>query len=166
MSFCSFSDNLKHEPVGIWAHLLPALEWSKEKFPDTENLVFVSDGPTTQYCCKDNFYLLFTEPFGMGFKSVNWNFMEAGHGKGAPDGIRAVIKRAVDKAVLCGHDIMDAQSMQAAVSTSAVTPHLFLVKDDQFTQPTPNPLSDVQTVPVTMKIHQVKNHVSQFCFFL
>jgi len=82
------------------AHLLPALEWFKEKFSDTENLVFVSDGPTTQYCCKDNFYLLFTEPFGMGFKSVNWNFMEAGHGKGAPDGIGAVIKRAVDKAVV------------------------------------------------------------------
>jgi len=166
-SFCSISDNLKHGPVGIWAHLLPALEWSKEKFPNTENLVFVSDGPTTQYRCKDNFYLLSTVPFGMGFKSVNWNFMEAGHGKGAPDGIGAVIKRAADKAVLCGHDIMDAQSMQAAVRTSAVTPHLFLVEDDQFTEPTPNPLSDVRTVPGTMKIHQVNNnYVLQFCFFL
>jgi len=48
-SFCSLSDNLKHGPAGIWAHLIPVLQWAKEKYTDVENVCFVSDGPTTQY---------------------------------------------------------------------------------------------------------------------
>ena len=61
-----------------------------------------SDGPTTQYRCKDNFYMLSKVPIELGYQRINWSFMEAGHGKGAPDGIGAVVKREADRAVL--HD--------------------------------------------------------------
>lgn len=31
--------------------------------------------------------------------SITWNYSEAGHGKGAPDGVGATIKRTVDSYV-------------------------------------------------------------------
>ncbi|KAL4721226.1 hypothetical protein ACJJTC_000401 [Scirpophaga incertulas] len=36
---------------------------------------------------------------------ITWNYSEAGHGKGAPDGIGAVIKRTADRMILFGKDI-------------------------------------------------------------
>ncbi|KAH3715138.1 hypothetical protein DPMN_057844 [Dreissena polymorpha] len=82
--------------------------------------------------CKDNFYLLSTLPFEEGFKCVNWSFMEAGHGKGAPDEIGAVIKRAADGVVLHGEDIVNAVSMYDTLTKKSIAPHLFLITDGQF----------------------------------
>ena len=48
---------------------------------------FISDGPTKQYRNKVNFYLLANKIFDYGFTWATWNFLEAGHGKGAADGI-------------------------------------------------------------------------------
>lgn len=57
-------------------------------------MYFVSDGPTTQYRCKANFYLLSTLLFDWGFKVGNWSFLEAGHEKGPADGIYGSVKRS------------------------------------------------------------------------
>lgn len=38
----------------------------------------------------------------MGFKSWQWLYSEAGHGKGAPDGVGAAIKRQADAHVARG----------------------------------------------------------------
>ena len=40
-----------------------------------------------------------------------WNFHEAGHGKGAPDGVGAVCKRTADKFVALGRDISSTESL-------------------------------------------------------
>ena len=42
-----------------------------------------------------------------------WNFSEAGHGKGVPDGIGATVKRLADCLVLRGHDVPDAATIVA-----------------------------------------------------
>lgn len=60
-SFCSGSDFNKHSPSAIWAHLKPILQQVHQKIPSIETVHFVSDGPTTQYRCKQNFYLLSTQ---------------------------------------------------------------------------------------------------------
>lgn len=52
----------------------------------------------TQYRQKGNFYLLSTEPYKFEFENVNWNYFEAGHGKGAPDGVGGALKRIADSA--------------------------------------------------------------------
>lgn len=36
---------------------------------------------------------------------ITWNYSEAGHGKGAPDGVGAVLKRTADRMILYGKDI-------------------------------------------------------------
>lgn len=38
-------------------------------------------------------------------KLISWNYQEAGHGKGAPDGIGAVVKRTADNHVRFGGDV-------------------------------------------------------------
>ena len=63
-TFCTVSDELEHGPAGIWAHLSPILEGIKDRFPGIESVEFFSDGPTTQYKQKGNFYLFSTEIYG------------------------------------------------------------------------------------------------------
>lgn len=36
---------------------------------------------------------------------ITWNYLEVGHGKGAPDGVGAVMKHTADQNVLFGNDI-------------------------------------------------------------
>lgn len=91
VGFCSVSDSLVHSPAGIWAHLKPVLDLV-QKENELSTIHFVSDGPTTQYKQKGNFGLFITTMKERGMQSATWNFCEAGHGKGAPDGIGGAVK--------------------------------------------------------------------------
>jgi len=93
----------------------------------------------------------------MGFVSVNWSFMEAGHGKGAPDGVGAVIKRCADKSVLFGHDITDAKTMMDALNHANIAPELYLVEEGSFLECEQKISAGMRPVPGTMKIHQVSD---------
>ena len=108
--FCSISDNGDHNAAGIWAHLMPVLAElaPPEKFP---TLHILSDGPTTQYRNRTNFALTQMLPFRVGYKTVIWNFLEAAHGKGAADGIGAVVKRTADRLVSQGTSIPNAAAL-------------------------------------------------------
>jgi len=158
-SFCTISDNLKHGPSGIWGHLKPILQLAKDENASVENLYVLSDGPKTQYRCRENFFLLTKIPLEMGFKTVNWNFLEAGHGKGAPDGIGAVIKRTADTFVLQGGDITNARDLFTTLSNKELAVKLFLIEDDAITA-----LEEclkakaVKSVAGTIKIPQVTTY--------
>lgn len=43
--------------------------------------------------------------------SLSWNYSEAGHGKGAPDGVRGLLKRVADNVVATGNDVADFDSL-------------------------------------------------------
>lgn len=87
LSFATISPCRRHDPVAIWAHLDPILDMVKREYSEVKNLHFFSDGPATQYKQKGNFYMIGTEPHQKGFHTTTWNFFEASHGKGAPDGV-------------------------------------------------------------------------------
>ena len=95
LPFCTISSSRQHDPSAIWAHLSPVLEWMLQKYPSIDKVHFFSDGPTTQYRQKKNFYL-FAQRLGR-FTTATWNFFESSHGKGAPDGIGGVLKRTADR---------------------------------------------------------------------
>lgn len=104
-SFCTLSESLNHGPPAIWAHLKPIIEEYCDEGIDTVH--FLSDSPTTQYRNKQMFAFLakqLTKCFPK-IKRATWNYQEAGHGKGAPDGIGGVCKRTADKCVAQGRDI-------------------------------------------------------------
>ena len=92
-SFCSVSKSIRHDPYVIWSHLIPVLEELENKNPEFENINFLSDGLTTQYRSKPNFFLLCSKMTEYGSKNASWNFSEASHGRGALNGIGGVLKR-------------------------------------------------------------------------
>jgi hypothetical protein len=154
-SFCSISDSTKHGPAAIWAHLTPVIQDMKARLPQLANIYFITDGPTTQYRCKDNFYLLATKIYDMGFRVGNWNFLEAGHGKGAPDGIGAAIKREADRLVAHGKDINDAKSLRDLLEGNGTSIKLYLIEEEDVLDMAKEIPDSLKAVQGTMKIHQV-----------
>ncbi|KAK3102875.1 hypothetical protein FSP39_014573 [Pinctada imbricata] len=152
-SFCTVSDCLQHGPPAIWAHLEPILDMLKS---DVKILHFISDGPTTQYRNKQNFYLLSKVIFEMGFSGATWNFLEAGHGKGAADGVGAAIKRHADALVTVKkQDIMCANDLVSGLETMSSSIMVFKVDESRVLELEASIPPKLQAIPQTMKIHQV-----------
>lgn len=157
VSFCSISPSKQHDPPAIWAHLSPVLDMVRERYPLINRLHVFSDGPATQYKQKKNFYLLSKEPFKKGFKDISWNFFEASHGKGAPDGVGGTLKRSADKIVRHGGDIPNAEAMFHQLRNIGTSVKLFFVGEDDVERKV-NEMMDVppfRPVKGTTKIHQV-----------
>lgn len=103
-SHCTMSSNLSHNAGAIWAHLKPVLISLPSNI---QKIHFLSDGPVTQYRNKSMFYVLACKLQDMypNIVGYSWNFHEAGHGKGAPDGVGATCKRTADQVIALGGDI-------------------------------------------------------------
>jgi len=97
-SFCSISDDLRHDPTAIWGHLQPVL---LAKCTELKSLHIQSDSPPSQYRNKFMMYVIMKKiiPFLPLLETFTWNFTESGHGKRAADGIGGAIKRTCDKMV-------------------------------------------------------------------
>ncbi|CAH1102117.1 unnamed protein product [Psylliodes chrysocephalus] len=87
-SFCSLSENTRHDHIGIFAYLQPLFQQISEKLININKVHFLSDEPTTQYRNK-NMIFVFAFKFVDILKPsiMTWNFSEADHGKRAPDSI-------------------------------------------------------------------------------
>lgn len=111
-SYCTISENLRHDPTFICAHLLPIIKIIKDLHPDLKTMHFLSDGPSTQYRNKSKFFLLANFISAeLGVQNVMWHYHESGHGKGAPDGIGATVKRTADRMVAMGRDVGNFQQL-------------------------------------------------------
>lgn len=105
-SVCTVSECLRHDAPAIWAHLLPLISQTINQNPFVDTLHLQSDSPSSQYRNKYIFYLI--TKIHVDFPQISkitWNYMESGHGKGAPDGIGAVLKRTADAHVRYGSDV-------------------------------------------------------------
>jgi len=71
VSFCGVSDSLQHDPASIWAFMKPVFAEIRTNDPAVDYIHFFSDGPTTQYRQKNNFYMLSTEIYHFGFKGAS-----------------------------------------------------------------------------------------------
>ncbi|CAH2098974.1 unnamed protein product [Euphydryas editha] len=105
-SFCTVSENVRHDPVLICVHLQALVNRIKELSPNLNKLHILSDGPSIQYRNKSMFYLIASylgKEFGVD--SITWHYTERGHGKGAPDGVGGCVKRICDNHVARGNDV-------------------------------------------------------------
>ncbi|CAK1603666.1 unnamed protein product [Parnassius mnemosyne] len=151
ISFCSISADNQHNPEAIWAHLDPVLQHIKSNYPNIFNIHFFSDGPTTQYRQKKNFYLFSDKVFKYGFTYYTWSFFEAAHGKGAPDGIGGAIKRTLDAKIAQGKDIPNAETAFDVLKSEDTAIKLFYIPSLNI-----KPLhTKLSPLPQTMKIHQL-----------
>ncbi|XP_034093341.1 uncharacterized protein LOC117560540 [Gymnodraco acuticeps] len=154
MCFGTISASKEKGPPAIWAHLSPILDEVKASYPSVEVVHFFSDGPCTQYRQKGNFFLLSTELMNRGFKRGTWNFFEASHGKGAPDGVGGLLKRMADRLVSQGHDIPSAEHLYSALVNSG-TVRVFYKRENLVDEAINKMPSHLPAVPSTMRIHQV-----------
>lgn len=130
-SFCSISDNNSHDPAAIWAHLLPIIRLTKEYNPLITTIHFYSDGPSTQYRQKKNFFLHNIFTFKLGFEYSTWSFSESGHGKSVADGIGGTVKRILDKQVAYGHDVISGlQAVELLVKSLKSIKCFYIVSSD------------------------------------
>ena len=156
-SFCTLSDSRLHEPVAIWAYLKPVLDHLRSSYPSVKTVHMFSDGPTTQYRQKKTSFFFSTRLFELGFTAGSWNFFEASHGKGAADGVDAVLKRTADRLVRQGVDLPNPQQVfNELIGTTSVD--LYFVGSDQVdvaVQKFDVYNANLPTVPETMTLHQL-----------
>ena len=63
--FGAISNSRRHDPYAIWCYLQPLFDYMKESHLEIETIHFFSDGPTSQYRQKCNFYLFCTKLFDL-----------------------------------------------------------------------------------------------------
>ena len=114
----------------------------------------MSDGPTTQYRQKGNFYLMPRIIHRRGFSASSWNFLEAGHGKDAPDSVRRCLKRAADCILAKGQDLPTPFDVHTALPAACPGILLCYVPASVIEQHGDLP-STLRPVPGTMALHQV-----------
>ncbi|CAG9839219.1 unnamed protein product [Diabrotica balteata] len=155
--YCSLSQNLLHSPLAIWAHLQLILNILP---PAVEILHFWSDGPVTQYRNKYMFYFLVTHltEFYPNLTHFTWNYHEAGHGKGAPDGVGAVCKRFADRLVASGQDIASLSNLSNAIQKNYPSINVFVIDDESILEKEALIASckeQIKSFPGTLRVHQV-----------
>ncbi|KAL0829678.1 hypothetical protein ABMA28_003184 [Loxostege sticticalis] len=113
-SFCTYSDCLRHDAFAVWGHIVPILKFIEQKALKTDTLHFITDSTCSQYRNKTINYIITKLHWDLkNLKCVTWNYTEAGHGKGAPDGVGAALKRTADQIVRYGKDIPDVNTFAA-----------------------------------------------------
>lgn len=155
------SQNLLHSPPAIWAHSQPVLD---RLSPEVEILHFWSDGPVTQYRNKYMFYFLVTHltEFFTNLIHFTWNYHEAGHGKGAPDGVGAVCKRLADRLVASGKDIASLSDLSDAIQKNYPSINVLVIDDENIKQKEAliaDAKKHMKTFSGTLRVHQVSWHM-------
>lgn len=153
--FCTISESKRQDAAAIWAYMDQVLTDIHSRFPHIDTIHFWSDGPSKQYKNKKNFFLLTAIPPRLGFKNVTWNFFPTSHGKGAPDGIGATVKRYADRLVLGGQDIVDGMAFYQLLSSRLSGVHLQYVTNDGFLTYDAVLAQPLQSITGTRKVHQV-----------
>lgn len=156
-SFATASKSLRHDASAIWAHLQTVSKCILQK-PNLFNAVhMLSDGPCTQYRNKKMFYLLLkhTQELFPGIQNLTWNYTEAGHGKGAPDGVGGTLKRTADRIVAEGKDVNTFDSLINVLKKECTGIKLFPIDEDLINKADNMFEKDLKPFLGTLKVHQV-----------
>ncbi len=158
MNMCVLAQSARQKRKALLpylTHLSPVLDLVKSSDLNVTVVHFFSDGPSTQYRQKGNFYLFCTKLKQYGFQSGTWNFLEASHGKGAPDGIGGFLKRTADGLVSHGKDIPNAELLFGALLDVQMSVKLFYISEENMDEAVKNMPNNLPVVPSTMRIHHV-----------
>ncbi|CAG4992387.1 unnamed protein product [Parnassius apollo] len=94
ISFCTYSDSVRHDAAAVWGHIIPILRYIEKTAPETESLHFMTDSTCSQYRNKTiNYIITKLHWYLPKLKTVTWNYSEAGHGKGGTRWRRGYLKK-------------------------------------------------------------------------
>lgn len=156
ISHCTMSSDLSHNAGEIWAHLKPVLA----SLPSSiQHIHFLSDGPVTQYRNKSIFYVLGCKLQDMypNVIKYTWNYHEAGHGKGAPDGVGATCKRTADQLIAKG-DITNLKKFVSVIRQRCPGIRAAVVESSEIEEMNNfinEKISEMVTFKGTLLVHQV-----------
>lgn len=158
-AFCTVTPELDHSASAVLAHLTPVLQHYLHQNQEIENLHFLSDSVSSQYRNKTIFHIMSTKLPELlpNIRTQTWNYSEAGHGKGAPDGVGATLKRTADEIVAQGNDINNFDVFFNVIKSKINNILLFSISKESITNSTENlKLSAPNLKPVrgSMKVHQ------------
>ena len=150
----------------------------KELIPEISQAFYWTDSPTSQFKNKSVFQIISTHENEFGCKA-NWNYFEAGHGKGPCDGIGGTVKRLADDAVTQNkvviEDPLDIFSWSQETQNESKIKYLFVSSEETkvFKELLQERAETLKTVAGTMKIHAVNGleenkvavrNISCFCY--
>lgn len=155
-SFCTVSDSLRHDACAVYAHLKPIINFIKQEVPDVNEISFQSDGPTTQYRNKTNFFLFNYHCKDWGLECASWHFSSPGHSKGFADSVGGSFKETLKREVCFGQDILCAQDItdimekkETKILVSKVDLEEIIDFDNLL------PVDSLPSIPETMKVSQI-----------
>lgn len=154
--FTTASDSSDHGSYAIIAHIEPVIRNYFDKNFKIDELYITSDSTCGQYRNRNTFYLIsqyFTNKFPV-IKKLSWSFSEGGHGKGAADGIGAVIKRTLDDVVKFGGDIANFEALFAALEKKISNIFIYNVLPETIKEIKKKIPSKLKTFKGTLSIHQ------------
>ncbi|KAI5725098.1 hypothetical protein M8J77_010961 [Diaphorina citri] len=129
-SYCTLSEDLRHDPKAICAHLKPVIQDVKSSVKHLQSVHFISNGPVTQYRNKSMFQLWVKDiAKQLEAEEMTWNYTEAGHGKGAPDGVGGSAKRLFDNFVARGFDVPNLEKLRMLLNDQESSTKFFVVNE-------------------------------------
>ncbi|CAH0727113.1 unnamed protein product, partial [Brenthis ino] len=135
---------------------IPILDYISEIRAGIRTLHFISDSPSSQYRNKKIFHMISSLHIYLNsVDTITWNYSESGHGKGAPDGVGAVIKRTADRAMSQGQDIKDLDDFLTVMNQNLKKIKLKTISEyDVFEKDLLFP-QNIKAFPGCMKMHQI-----------
>ena len=91
----------------------------------------------------------------MGFDRATWNFVESGHGKGAPDAIGSFLKRHADAVLNSALDITDAIQLFKVLNNEDFRTKLYLIDELEINNMDATYSKQLKVIKGTMKLHQL-----------
>lgn len=156
-AFCTISKSARHDAVAIWTHLKPILDFIYRINSGIDTLHILTDSPSSQYRNKKMFWIMtqIYKDYSGFLNAMSWNFSESGHGKGAPDGVGAVIKRTSDCFVRLGQDLGTFEDFHHYLKTSIKNIKIEVVNETMITEKSNHLPQKLPSLKGTLSVHQV-----------
>lgn len=94
-SYAVITDSLTHSKIDVYIFITNIVQEIIAQYGNFENIYFFSDGSSCQFKNKFIVWSLTDFLVQFGCNKIEWNYFATSHGKGAVDGVGAVIKRKV-----------------------------------------------------------------------
>lgn len=155
ISYGTISECNRHDAPAVIAHLISLKEAIRVYVPDLSKIHFLSDGPSTQYKNKTMFQLIgrYLAP-QLNVDQINWHYSESSHGKGAPDGVGAVLKRTADNLVAQGLDIPNCEKLVSVLQEHCKV-NVKQVLETSINEVDKHVPTNIAPFEGTMKVHEI-----------
>lgn len=155
-SYVTISENTRHDPVAILAHLEPLIKRINQLIPNLTTLHFMSDGPSSQYRNKLMFQIFGNQLANLCKTDyMVWHYSESSHGKGAPDGVGGAVKRMADSIVAKGIDIPDVDTLYLQLKENSTAIKIILIPERRISELDEGINKKLEAFKGTNKIHQL-----------